>query len=418
MHHLLLAVMLAAGQLHFDDLGGTLVVRATVNRRPLNLVFDLGAGTTIISRAAAARLALTGYGSKVLSNSGPRDVTATSVSIALIQLGRASVRNVEAVVTDLPPDLTYQGHYGTIDGILGYTFFKDFTVTIDYDTHTIDLTKPNEFHPPAASQALHMSLLGGTPVVDGTIDGVPAGLELDSGNNGVSFMSLKMARIANLPNPGCPAVGDERVGVGGRRTTIVTRAPLLTVGSLSFRDVTVAISGNGSWSGPGKTPDVVLGNALLRQMHLSIDYDHRVVYATASRTFGRRAPYFDTGIQLVRLTDGTLNAHYVQSGSLGSRAGVRTGDTIATVDGRPASQIDDEDIARAFRRETISYGVERGARSFVATLRLVDALPPCRNSASARSSSVPLRTPHITIPKKNQCDFCADRIGVGKPEVT
>jgi len=157
MHVLLLAAALAGGPIQFDDLGGVLVVKASVNGTPLNLVLDTGAGTTIIAAPAALeKLKLAESGSKTLHNTGKRDVTAANATLATVSVGDAVASNVAAVVTTLPPDLTYQGRYGTIDGILGYTFLKNFAVTVDYDARSVEFTKSQDFHSPKAATAVPM----------------------------------------------------------------------------------------------------------------------------------------------------------------------------------------------------------------------------------------------------------------------
>jgi len=167
----------------------------------------------------------------------------------------------------------------------------------------------------------------------------------------------------------------------------------MTVGGLRFYDVPVAISDRGNFSG-GQSPDVVLGNALLRQLRFTVDYAAQMLYVTPSGTFGRRSPFFDSGMQLVRLADGTLSVRSVRAGTPSARAGVRGGDTIVAIDGTSVREMNDGDIARA-TRDTVDYGLLRGSRSLTAALRLGDALPPCRENPHGDPRS---RRTGITIP--------------------
>lgn len=158
---------------------------------------------------------------------------------------------------------------------------------------------------------------------------------------------------------------------------LVTRAPMLGIGSLRYCGIPVAISSS-TMTGAGQSPDVVLGNALLRQLRFTIDYGNGMWYFSPSQRFGERAPYFNTGINFDRQANGKLRATGVQAESVAARAGIRAGDAVLAINGDPTPNMDGGDIARAARPGDIAYRIQRNGRTFVVHLQLRDALPTCR----------------------------------------
>lgn len=111
-----------------ERIGSLLVVTIQVNgTRPAKMILDTGASHTILSYAVARDLGLWALhrSASMTMHTAGGTVQAEILPIASITIGGAEVRNIEAVIHDLPeapPD---------IDGLLGLNVLHRFTVTLD-----------------------------------------------------------------------------------------------------------------------------------------------------------------------------------------------------------------------------------------------------------------------------------------------
>ena len=116
-----------------------ITVDAMVNGKgPFNFVVDTGASHTVISSQTAEKLGLyTGAlgccglatGRSAQGAGGP--VAARGTTVESVEVGDVKVKNVEVALIDLTSlDKNW-------DGIIGYTFMKDYRVIIDYPRQEI-----------------------------------------------------------------------------------------------------------------------------------------------------------------------------------------------------------------------------------------------------------------------------------------
>ncbi len=98
-----------------------------------NLALDTGASYMIISKRMALAIGL-----EIDPSKNMQLTSATSVeTVSLVTLPRVSVlgktvKNVEAVIKDLPPS-------APVDGLLGLSFLKHFKLTLDFKKGELSL---------------------------------------------------------------------------------------------------------------------------------------------------------------------------------------------------------------------------------------------------------------------------------------
>ncbi len=364
-----------------QDLGGVLVVQARIGGEgPFNFVLDTGAGTTVVTPELSARLHLTANGSVNLATSGKSAVSAGAVVLPSVVVGGASASKVAAVVAPLPPDLTYQGRFGRIAGILGATFLRQFAVTIDYGSGLVLFAAPGTFVAPPDAQRVAASAYQGAVTVAGSVSGASTTMEIDSGNNGLSLVSAAFAHAHGL-TARCNAIPRTHEGIGGKVSDTVMRVNDVTVGGIAVRDTVVAESnGSNVLSGDG-APGVILGNALLRQWGwFAVDYGAGIVYLPPGASIeDGSVPYYTTGLSLVRRASGELDVDGVVDGSVAATAGVEAGDRVVSLDGVAVAQLSDADFAAASKNDTVRYVLARGGAQLEVSLALFDALPTAGN---------------------------------------
>jgi clan AA aspartic protease (TIGR02281 family) len=117
--------------LHRD--GNAMLVEAVVGGTvPARLLLDTGAEFTVLSTAAARRLALNLSNAAVIPlRSASGIFFAPMLKVPSIAVGEATVADVEVIVHDATPGL---------DGLLGMSFLDNFLVTISTSTERLVLT--------------------------------------------------------------------------------------------------------------------------------------------------------------------------------------------------------------------------------------------------------------------------------------
>ncbi|HEV3167745.1 MAG TPA: PDZ domain-containing protein [Isosphaeraceae bacterium] len=119
-----------------------MVVEAKINGKgPYNLIFDLGAPVTLLSNEAAEA---TG----VVDKNAPRSFLFSmrgEAEIGKLQLADLEAKDLPALVLNHPAlKLLGQALGRPLDGIIGYTFFAHYKMTIDYQARKMTF-EPVEF---------------------------------------------------------------------------------------------------------------------------------------------------------------------------------------------------------------------------------------------------------------------------------
>jgi hypothetical protein len=135
---------------------GHMAVMVKVNDKgPYRVIFDTGAPVTLLNNKVAKesgllkdvkRPAFTLFGSM-----GP-------VKVPSLAVGDVKAENLSAVVMDHPTVEALAKALGPLEGIVGFSFFARYKVTIDYQAKQMTFV-PNGFEPPDAMQALMTMLM-------------------------------------------------------------------------------------------------------------------------------------------------------------------------------------------------------------------------------------------------------------------
>ena len=252
-----------------------ILIPAVVNGRgPLPFVLDTGASVCLLTpeRArelgVAARETRDGHGA-----AGRLRVEMSELdSLAVGDLRRESVR--VAMTADLERIGAAIG--ARVDGVVGWSFFRDCRIEIDYGALRLAFDSDATFEFPAGiAGAPTLSFTLAAPskplaVVSALVNGRgPYAFAVDTGAS-TTVVAESLGRELDLPTAPTPAL----TGGGGTVAATAARLATLALGPIQLRDVDVAVSDflTQLSEAIGTRLDGVIGYNVLRGFHVAIDY--------------------------------------------------------------------------------------------------------------------------------------------------
>ncbi len=338
---------------------------------PYRLMVDTG-GINIVTPAVARELGLTVQGQMEGRGTGEGRMDVGLTKVAEVRVGDAIIK--DQVFAVFPFEA-----FGEVEGVpeyglIGYEVFRRFIARVDYGRSELTLIDPKAFDPLKAGTAVPFVFDNHIPVVKGTIDGIAGDFHIDTGARGELTLTEPFAVAHNLraSHPkGVDAVAGW--GVGGASRGYVTTLRELTLGPVRFAaPVTVLASekkgsfGDASYAGN-------VGGGLLKQYTVTFDYGKQTMYFGPGGIAARDG-YDRAGMWINRSADG-FKVMDVTAGSPVTEAGIKGGDTIVSVDGKPAKDVSLPELRTRLRTAApgtvVRFGVaSRGATKDVAvTLR-------------------------------------------------
>ena len=364
-----------------DDLAGILVVKATVNGKgPYHFVLDTGAGITVITPELAKAVHAERAGNETAHGTGDKEVAVRTTTLDTVSLGAAKQQNVPTAIIPLPPDLTYQGAYGTIDGIVGSTFLRNYAVSIDIGNLRASFTPTSEFRPPSNVGAVPVAFTkDGLALVTATVNGAEGRFEIDSGNNSNVVLTQAFVAQHNLAGGYRAPMHSLYVGVGGSTDATTIRVRTFSIGGFTVHGVGTDISQSKTSALQNDRLDGNIGYEVLRQFVVTLDYAGARLYLQPGSQFDTNKTVAGTGIIPQRNADGTFGVVSVLDASPASVAGVKPGETILAINGKRTPSMSDADYKSAVGETagaSVTYTLRSGSSEREVTMTTVDLLPP------------------------------------------
>jgi hypothetical protein len=146
-----------------------LLIPVQVAARPdtLWLLFDSGAGHTVLDRNVARRLDLRATSQGTISGVGTGATAVDIVPGVALSLPGVRIEHVDLRLASIPGPTHTRRPYA--DGIIGYDLLCRAVVTLDYRRRRITVTTPTAFRAPLGADVLPLTIRGGWSFVRGTI---------------------------------------------------------------------------------------------------------------------------------------------------------------------------------------------------------------------------------------------------------
>lgn len=353
----------------FDLYNNHIYVRALVNEDSAWILLDTGDPHTLLDSAWALGIGALPVG-KLDQVTGAR--------VDSIVLGELQLRNYRVDLNRT--DLISQASGRPVRGLLGAEVLVRFTVEIDPRERLVKLYDPASYWYSGPGTVVPIVPHRGALVARARVKisgrrSVKANLVLDTGASRECLIfsrrfvarHTQFDRLRNIES----AVG---VGLRGQFQGRIVRVEELRLGPFVARAPTAGLPDAGTENIVNFSEDGVVGNQILARIGVVFDYArHRMILAKPSMDaddcpYDMSGLYFTTNgpsLEGVRVTD-------VAPASPALEAGMRIGDEILAVDGRPVAQLTLWEIRQMLAVAGARRGVllRRGADSIAVTLLL------------------------------------------------
>jgi hypothetical protein len=317
-------------------LGSRIYIPAMINGNETHVLLDSGAEATILDKAYAESIGLRPTAIVPAVGTGGRDVAELASGVT-IRIGAVELRDMTVAMIDLKPVAAMIGK--PLPVILGKEVLSALTVDLDFAGKTIAFQDPAHFKPGPGAVAVPVTSVGGIHAIPAVVEGEgPVLMDFDLGNGSPLLVFPNHWKPRRMLD-GRPSSKGLSGAVGGLKQRDVATVKTLTLAGVTFRDVP-AIFGedDGSAFGNSRTAGNI-GMPILSRFKLTTDYSRDRLLLTP-RPDAVAAPFQkDRSGLLTRFAGGTFVLGLVAPGSPAEAAGLKTGQVITAVNGKPAADL-------------------------------------------------------------------------------
>lgn len=319
----------------FDLVNNHIYASGTIDGKPARFLVDTG-GVNLLTPAAAKKFGVAGEGKLAARGVGDQAVDLSLAHAKEVRLGGAALADPVFYIIDLGDLSKVEGVDS--DGLVGYEMFRRFGVTIDYEKHELVLTEPARFTPPAGATMVPFELDDRIPIVEGTLDGMPARMSIDTGSRSSLTMHSPFVREHTLVEK-YHAAPDAVIGwgVGGPSRGRPARLGMLKLGDLEIPGIAgdLYTGDKGSFANPDLAGN--LGGGVFKRFTVAFDYANKRLYFKPNAGYGKPDAFDRSGFFLLADQDALVVAD-VAADSAAAKAGFAPDDRIVAIDGAPADR--------------------------------------------------------------------------------
>ena len=341
----------------------------SINGHTLHFMLDTG-GRNLLTPQAATKAGVKSVGAFDGGGVGKNIVNQGVARVGEIIVGeKISFRHQAFIVEPLPHFDQIEGT--DFDGLIGYEVLKRLVARIDYAGEEITFIQPSDFSSAGAGQTIPFTFFGSTPMVNGSLDGVSGQFAVDTGSRaGLTLWTpfVKAHQLIRRYHAG----PDSTIGwgVGGKAVGHVARGGEFLLGGIRISHPVIVMQNAVGSSNSVKGDDGNIGGAILRRFMITFDYAHHMMYLQPNKNFSKPFDYDRSGMWINQSDDGFVVESILANGPAAA-AGLRVGDVIVSVNGKPAPRMKLSDWRQSLRETNPGTRMHLGVRR-ANTVKMVD----------------------------------------------
>lgn len=312
--------------------GGVMMVQAKLEGVPdsLNFILDTGSGGISLDSATCSiyNVPLLATDTIITGMGGAHKVS--FLFDKSLYLPDLEVKHLSFHVNDYEVLSSVYGE--KVDGIIGYSFFSRYIVSINFDSSFIEVFSPGTYRYPGEGFTLHPAFTA-LPILWVNIkDKKKLGYNFyfDTGAGLCLLMSEKFAKDSAILLSRRKPVVTQAQGMGGKLQMRLTVIKEVKFGPYRFRQVPTYIYDDEFNVTSFPFTGGLLGNDLLRRFNMTFNYPKREIHLKPNGNFNERFDYAYTGLGIY-YTNGKIMVEDVVPGSPADKAKFMVGDEIMIV---------------------------------------------------------------------------------------
>jgi hypothetical protein len=263
-------------------------------------------------------------------------------------------------------------------GVLGYDFISRFVMEIDYDNGALTLHDPKTFTYAGKGTGVPITMSGGIPVVRAKLNGQYEGeFRIDVGSGSTVDLHGPFVKKHGLRGQMPKTVQIVSGGFGGTFTSHLVRMKRMEIGPFAWTDPLVILSGAETGGLASEDYAGNIGNEILDRFTCTLDYEHRTIYLEPGKQFSKPDRFSRAGMQLARIGE-AIRAMQVLPGSAAAAAGIKEGDEIVALDGKPILTYTQDILTEMFEQGAPgtkhTLAIVRDGKKSTATLKLKEII--------------------------------------------
>lgn len=244
-------------------------------------------------------------------------------------------------------------------GILGSEIFNRFVVEVDYDKKLLKLYNPADFKVPKGFRKVPITLENFRPFIKATIKqpnqkSADVKLLIDTGASSALFLDVNKHDNLQLPKKTVDhTLGRALVGIIEGK---IGRVKRFNMGPFKFKKVTTSFPENWLVSKKSNKSQAdprhgTVGSEILSRFRVIFDYHEKVIYLKKATGYSESFKFNSAGLNVLAVGE-ELNSYFVTDiikDSPAVKAGLKKGDEIIAIDGKPAFFYTLTDVNAIFR---------------------------------------------------------------------
>ncbi|HET8859373.1 aspartyl protease family protein [Marivirga sp.] len=320
---------------------------------PLKYIVDTGVSNTVLIEKAYADILDIEPDRKItlVGAAGIKEVEAFIVNQTYLKVGGVTGHNIPLLI--LKEDyLNLKKNLGIkIHGILGYDFFKNFIVKIDYKNRVLKLYQPRKFNRPLYFyKEVEMKIENNKPYViqeikmaeEDTVR-VLSKLMIDTGASHSLMLHANSSDYINLPEDNIRDVLG--AGIAGDITGHSARIADINFGPYYLNQVVTSFPDVGAYDDIIKSTgrNGTIGGGILKRFNFFFDYENEKIHLRRNSIFKEDFDYDMSGMTVIARGEYFLEPYYevekVRKGTPAYEAGIRAKDKIIRLNGHSGKEL-------------------------------------------------------------------------------
>jgi hypothetical protein len=320
--------------------GGIIIVRATIDSFPdsLSFVLDTGSGGISLDSITCNYLHIKReMSSRVIRGIAGMKTVEFAYNHSLNLTG-LTVEKLDFHINDY--DILSSVYGIKIDGIIGYSFFRRYIVTLDYDKMMMDVYTPGIFKYPRGGHLLR-PMFSTLPMQLMTIkdeESINGRFYFDTGAGLCMLLSEDIVEDSLLLKKNKKLFPTQAEGLGGKKEMNLTVLKEVKLGPYRFKKVPAYIFDDEFNVTSYPMLGGLIGNDILRRFNIVLNYPDQQIFIKPNKRFNDSFDYSYNGLGIY-IVEGAITAVDIMKNSPAEKAGFQEGDIIVAVDNNVSNNI-------------------------------------------------------------------------------